>query len=172
MSNQIKEVNGFCFMPPSLGAWIGKDIPAEAFQGEIPWKPLEKPVSQLRFAIMTSAGISLKTDPPFNMEREQQEPIWGDPTHREIPVTAAEDEIEVNHLHINTDYIKQDLNVMLPNALFKEFAEEKIIGSLAETSYSYYGFQLSPEELLEETMPKVVAKMKEEGVEAVLLTPA
>ena len=121
---------------------------------------------------MTSAGISLKQDPPFDMEREKREPAWGDPTAREIPKTSTEKDIDVNHLHINTDYIKQDINVMLPLQRFQEFETDGIIGSLAATSYSYYGFQLDPTILLEETLPKVATKMLEEGVEAVLLTPA
>ncbi|MBU2509771.1 glycine/betaine/sarcosine/D-proline family reductase selenoprotein B [bacterium] len=167
-----KVVDGFKFMPPSLGAWIGKDIPTENYQGEIPWTPLKKPIKEVRFSLMTSAGISLKTDPPFDMERERQEPAWGDPTSRELPSTIREEEINVNHLHVNTDYIKQDINIILPLSRFTEFEKEGIIGSLAPTCYSYYGFQLDPTILLTETMPKVASRMKEEEVEAVLLTPA
>ncbi len=165
-------VNGFRFMPPSLAAWIGKGIPAVPFSGRIPWTPLRKPIAATTFALMTSAGISLKTDAPFDVEREKREPTWGDPSSRQIPKTAAEADIDVNHLHINTDYIKQDLNVMLPLQRFREFEQEGIIGRLASTCYSYYGFQLDPTRLLEQTMPAVAARMKAEKVEAVLLTPA
>ncbi len=87
--NADKVVDGFRFMPPSLGAWIGRDIPAEPFSGQIPWTPLQKPVSETTFALMTSAGISMKTDPPFDVEREKREPEWGDPTSRNIPATAG-----------------------------------------------------------------------------------
>ena len=165
-------VNGFRFLPPSLSAWFSKDIPSADFSGHIPWTPLKKPLKETTFALMTSAGISFNTDPPFDVEREKREPAWGDPSSREIPSTATEADINVNHLHINTDYIKQDLNVMLPLARFREFAEEGTIGGLAPTSYSFYGFQMDPKVLLEETMPKVASKMKSEGVDAVLLTPA
>ena len=165
-------VNGFRFLPPSLSAWFSKDIPDADFSGRIPWSPLKKPVKETTFSLMTSAGINFKTDPPFDVEREKREPAWGDPTRREIPSTATEADIDVNHLHINTDYIKQDLNVMLPLARFREFTEEGTIGGLAPTSYSFYGFQMDPKVLLEETMPKVASKMKSEGVDAVLLTPA
>jgi len=170
--NSAKVVDGFRFMPPSLGAWIGKDIPEEPFGGHIPWTPLQKPISKTTFALMTSAGISLKTDPPFDIEREKREPTWGDPTSRRIPATAGPTDIDVNHLHINTDYIKQDINVILPLKRFREFEEEGLIGRLAATSYSYYGFQLDPKELLAQTMPGVISSMQAEGVEAVLLTPA
>ena len=172
MSQSQQAVNGFFFMPPSLGAWIGKGIPADEFTDDIPWCPIEKPLSDIRFSLVTSAGINMKSDPPFDMEREKKEPLWGDPGVREIPKTATESDIDVNHLHINTDYIRQDMNVMLPITRFQEFEKEGIIGSLSPTCFSYYGFQLDPNDLLTDTMPGVVAKMKEEQVEAVLLTPA
>jgi len=172
MENTAKVVNGFIFMPPSLGAWIGKGIPVQPFGGDIPWTPLKRPIKELTFALMTSAGISLRTDPAFDVEREKREPAWGDPSYREIPASAGQADIDVNHLHINTDYIKQDINVILPSQRFKEFEQEGIIGRLAPTCYSYYGFQLDPTELLEKTMPQVADRMKAENVEAVLLTPA
>jgi len=167
-----KTVNGFHFMPPSLSAWIGKSIPDNEFEGDIPWTPLKKPLSETVFSLMTSAGINMKADPDFNMKRERREPTWGDPSHRHISSQAQESDIHVNHLHINTDYIKQDMNVMLPLRRFQEFESDHIIGTLASTVYSYYGYQLDPKELLEDTMPQVVAAMQKEGVEAVLLTPA
>ena len=172
MENTESVVNGFLFMPPSLGAWIGKDIPAQPFSGDIPWTPLKKPVSETRFTLMTSAGISMKTDLPFDVEREKREPAWGDPSSRQIPASTSEAEVDVNHLHINTDYIKQDINVILPLQRFSEFEKEGIIGRLASNCYSYYGFQPDPAELLSQTMPKVADQMQAENVEAVLLTPA
>jgi hypothetical protein len=38
------------------------------------------------------------------MEGEKAEPLWGDPSYRRIPKTATENDIEVNHLHVNTDW--------------------------------------------------------------------
>ena len=172
MKDRKKVVDGFMFMPPALRAWLIKDIPEMDFTGEIPWTTLKKPLAETTFSLMTSAGISLKGDEPFDMDREKREPTWGDPTHREIPCDTRETGIEVNHLHINTGYILEDLNVMLPMKRFCEFEDEGIIGHLARTCYSFYGYQLDPAYLLEQTMPKVAAKMKQEGVEAVLLTPA
>ena len=172
MTESAKIVDGFRFMPPALSAWIGKDIPDQPFGGDIPWTPLKKPLKETTFTLMATAGISMKTDPPFDMAREKIEPAWGDPSYREIPRTANEGDIEVSHLHINTEYIKKDINVMLPMTRFQEFEEEGIIGKLADTCYSYYGFQLDPTALLEETMPKVASRMREEDIEAILLTPA
>ena len=121
MPDSSKIVDGFRFMPPALSAWTAKDIPDQPFRGHIPWTPLKKSIRETTFTLVTTAGISMKTDPPFDMAREKMEPVWGDPSYREIPKTATESDVEVSHLHINTEYIKEDINVMLPLARFREF---------------------------------------------------
>jgi len=123
-------------------------------------------------SLVTTAGISLKSDPPFDMEREKRESVWGDRSYRMIPRGTTEKDIDVNHLHINTTYIKQDINVMLPLGRMAELEQERIIGCLAPTSYSFYGFQWKNTEFLEESIIPISENMKREGVHAVLLTPA
>ena len=172
MEQGEKTVDGFRFLPPGLAAWVRKFIPDEEFKGFIPWASLAKPLSQTTLALVTSAGISLKTDPPFDMEREKKEAIWGDRSYRAIPRETTEKDIEVNHLHINTNYIKRDINVILPLARMAEFEREKIIGRLAPTSYSFYGFQWQNTDFLEEAIEPISKRMKLEGVDTVLMTPA
>ena len=53
-----------------------------------------------------------------------------------------------------------------------EFEQEKIIGRLAPTSYSFYGFQWQSTDFLKEAIEPISKRMKLEGVEAVLMTPA
>ncbi len=172
MEQQEKRVDGFRFLPPGLKAWVRTFIPEREFNGAIPWTPMSKPLNQTTIALVTSGGISLKSDPPFDMERERREPLWGDRSFRMIPRGTTEKDIDVNHLHINTSYIKEDINVMLPLGRMAEFEKEKIIGSLALTAYSFYGFQWQNNDFLKEAIEPISKKMKLEGVEAVLLTPA
>jgi D-proline reductase (dithiol) PrdB len=169
---QMKMVDGFRFLPPGLKAWMKTFIPDEDFKGTIPWTPMSKPLNQTTLALVTSAGISLKTDPPFDMEREKKDPLWGDRSFRAIPRGTTEKEIDVNHLHINTNLVKQDINVILPLARMAEFEKEKIIGRLAPTAYSFYGFQWQSTDFLSEAIEPISKRMKKEGVEAVFLTPA
>lgn len=169
---QTKIVDGFRFLPPGLKAWVKTFIPDEDYKGTIPWTPMSKPLNQTTLALVTSAGISLKTDPPFDMEREKREPLWGDRSYRAIPRGTTEKEIDCNHLHINTNLVKQDINVVLPLQRMAEFEEEKIIGRLAPTAYSFYGFQWQNTDFLKEAIEPISKKLKDEKVEAVLLTPA
>ena len=172
MDHREKIVDGYRFLPPGLKAWVRTFIPDEDFRGPIPWTPLSRSLKQATLSLVTSAGISLKTDPPFDMEREKREAIRGDRSFREIPRETTEKEIDVNHLHINTSYIKQDINVILPLQRMAEFEQEGLIGRLAPTAYSFYGFQWQNTDFLNEAIAPISKKMKQEGVEAVLLTPA
>jgi D-proline reductase (dithiol) PrdB len=167
-----KTVDGYRFLPPSLAAWISSLISSNKFEGGIPFTPLSKPLAEATLTLVTSAGISLKTDQPFDMEREKKEAIWGDRSYRSIPRDTTSADITANHLHINTEYILQDINVMLPLARMAEFEQEGIIGRLAPTAYSFYGFQWQSTDFLKEAIEPMSKKMREEGVDAVILTPA
>jgi D-proline reductase (dithiol) PrdB len=172
MEQGEKGVDGFRFLPPGLKAWVRTFIPDEEFKGYIPWTPMSKPLDQTTLALVTSAGISLKSDPPFVMEREKREPLWGDRSFRMIPRETTEKDIDVNRLHINTTYIKQDINVILPLTRMAEFEKEGVIGRLAATAYSFYGFQWQSTQFLSEAFEPISKRMKLERVEAVFVTPA
>jgi D-proline reductase (dithiol) PrdB len=172
MENSDHMVDGFYFLPPGLAAWIQTFIPDRDFDSVIPWVPLEKPVSDTAFALVTSAGISCNGDPPFDMEREKKEPTWGDSTYRKIPRSVTEKDIRVDHLHINTSYILDDMNVIFPIARFAEFEQKGVIGRLADTHYSFYGFQWNGNGFLNRAIEPMAEQMAAEQVEAVFLTPA
>ncbi len=171
MERSEGKVDGYRFLPPGLAAWFRTLIPKEDFKGEIPWTPLAQPLSRTTFSLVTSSGISLKSDPPFDMEREKKEPTWGDPTYREIPKGTTEQGINVSHLHINTRHVLDDINVILPLAHMAELEQEGVIGRLAETSYSFYGFQFQSMAFLDRAISPMAERMRKEGVEAVILTP-
>jgi hypothetical protein len=84
-----KIVEGFRFPPPGLKAWVKTFIPEEDFKVPVPWTPVSKPLSKMTVALVTSAGISLKPDPPSDMDREKKEIFWGDRSYRIIPRGAT-----------------------------------------------------------------------------------
>jgi hypothetical protein len=53
-----------------------------------------------------------------------------------------------------------------------EFEKEGIVGRLAPTAYSFYGYQWESTEFLTRGIEPMSRKMRQEGVDAVLLTPA
>jgi D-proline reductase (dithiol) PrdB len=141
----------------------------------IPWTPLQRPISECKFGLVTTGGLYHKgVEPPFDIERERREPRWGDPTFRVIPSSIQQDKLGVSHLHINTQPILDDFNVVLPIQRFQELAGDGIIGGLAENAYSFMGYQGFPPDASawkEVYGPQVAEKFKNEDVNCVLLTP-
>ncbi len=141
-----------------------------------PWAPLSKPIEECRFALVTTAGLYVKgKEPPFDLEREMREPFWGDPTFRVIPRDTQQEDIGVAHHHINSEDLLQDVNIALPVRRFLELEQRGEIGSLAPSQYSFMGYQcLPPDTSLwrDKYGPEVARRMKEEGVDAALFTPA
>ncbi len=100
---------------------------------QTPWTSLDKPLADCTVTLVSSAGIHLKGDQPFDLERERRQPTWGDPSHREIPKTAGQDDVEYTHLHVQTSYLRQDRNVAWPVDIFLAYEREGRIGRLAVT---------------------------------------
>lgn len=166
-------VDSYKWLPGSLANYYRKR-PLEKAE-PIAWTPLVKPIEECRFSLVTTAGLYVKgKQPPFDLDRERQKPFWGDPTYRAIPRDVKQEEIGVAHLHINNDDLEADINIVLPVHRFLELEAAGEIGSLAPTHYSVMGYQGNPrntDEWEKRYGPEVAARMKEEGVDGVLLTP-
>lgn len=163
-------VDSYKWLPGMLATYY-KNLVVE-WDEPIPWTPLPKPLSECRFALVTSAGIHVKgREPPFDTEREQREPLWGDPTFRTIPRDVRQDQIGACHLHINNRDILADVNIVLPIHRFLELEAAGEVGSLAPTHYSFMGYQLNTTEWRDRYGPEAARRAREEGVDAVLFTP-
>lgn len=138
---------------------------------DIPWTPVAKPLSECTLALVSSAGIALKTDAPFDQEGERRNPWWGDPSHRVVPATAQTDEVDYYHLHVDATPAREDLNCVLPLTHLHQAVASGQLGRVAPSHYSYMGYILEPAELLEKTVPQMIHQMRQEQVDAVLLIP-
>jgi hypothetical protein len=150
-----------------MQTWAKMETPRD-----IPWTPLEKPLFECRVALISSGGIALKSDIPFDQEGERRNPWWGDPTHRVIPRGTKTEEIKLYHLHVDPSYVETDINSLLPIDRLDELAAVGEIGGVAPTNYAFMGYHLQPRILLEETTPKIIRNLKDEAVDIVVLVPA
>ncbi len=142
----------------------------------IPWTPLARPLDQCRFGLVTSGGLYHEGhEPPFDAERERQEPTWGDPSFRTLPMDIKQEDVGASHLHINTRDVLKDINILLPVHCFQESVAEGRIGSLAREAYSSMGYQGFPADLTgwrDVYGPQVAERLIAEEVDCVLLTTA
>jgi D-proline reductase (dithiol) PrdB len=167
-----REVDPWRFTGSFLKSVLSGFIPDEPAYSEIPWTPVSKALALSRLALVSTAGLSMLGDTPFDMDGERQRPTWGDPGWRRLRSDATSDSIEANHLHIDTDYIRRDLNVALPLDRLCELVTEGVVGDMAATHYSIMGYQGSDASTLERTSaPEIAAAMKDEEVDLALLAP-
>jgi len=138
---------------------------------ESPWTPLAKPLSQCAISLVSSAGVALKTDRPFDQGIERRDPWFSDPSYRVIPQTASSGNVRVYHLHINSSFAEQDLNCIMPVERLNELATLGEIGRAGPSHYSYMGYTLRPEALLQQSVPSIVSHLREEHVDGVVLVP-
>ena len=168
--SMTKQVNSYRFLDSLtkklVQTWIDLEVPRE-----IPWTPLSKSLKESTFALVSSAGLALNTDRPFDQEGERRNPWWGDPSYRILPRSATEADVKLYHLHIHPRVIEHDLNTVLPLQRLLELEARGEIGRAAANHYSFMGYILQPQELLEQSVPAMVQHMQRDAVDVVLLVP-
>lgn len=136
----------------------GMTIPTDE---SIPWAGLDKPLDRCRIALVTTGGVYLERQTPFDT---------GDATHRPIPWDAPKDRLRIWHPGYDTGPARNDINCIFPVDRFKELEAEGVIGELAATNYSFMGLIHDTEHLASETAPEVGRLLSEAGVDAVFLS--
>jgi len=166
----MRAVNSYRFLDGlsrrMIQNWISLEKPRD-----IPWTPLHKPLQQCTLALISSAGLALTSDKPFDQDIERRNPWVSDPSFRVIPRSATAEDIRVYHMHINPEFIQQDLNCALPVQRLVELEASGEIGRAAPSHYSFIGYTCQPERLLNESVPAIIGKLREEAVDVVGLVP-
>ena len=138
---------------------------------EIPWTPLAKPMSQCVVSLLSSAGVALITDQPFDQGIERRDPWFSDPSYRVLPRTASTGSARVYHLHINPSFAEQDLNCVMPIERLNELEARGVIGHSAPSHYSYMGYTMRPEALLKQSVPGIISHLRKDQVDVLVLVP-
>jgi D-proline reductase (dithiol) PrdB len=135
---------------------------------EIPFVLPRKPLRQSRMVLITTGGVHLRSQPPFDMGDPR-----GDPTFRHIPAATPPDALAITHDYYDHADADRDQNILFPLALFRELAQRGRIGALAD-GYGFMGHIEPPhvQTLLTRTAPEVAGRLKQQRVDCVLLTPA
>jgi D-proline reductase (dithiol) PrdB len=161
-------VDSYRFLPRSFRPLYENPVP----EREDPvWTPFERRLADAKIALLTSSGLYLEDHhEPFDLERERNEPTWGDPTVRVIPQPILP--FGVAHLHISQDDILADPNIALPAERLDELVESGMVGSAANRHYSVMGFQgVSLEGWREIAAPQIIELAHEDEVDGLILAP-
>jgi D-proline reductase (dithiol) PrdB len=133
---------------------------------QISWTPLTKPLSESTVALVSTAGVHLKTQEPYDLMNER-----GDASFREIPGTVKAEELAVSHSHYDTTDAKADPNVVFPVDRLRELRDEGVVGSIAARHIGMMGWNPDGHRVKQETGPAIARRLRDDGVDVVILTP-
>jgi D-proline reductase (dithiol) PrdB len=139
------------------------NLPLQAHE-TAPFVPLAKPLTACRIALVTTAGLHRRGDPPFGP---------GEQTYRVIPADTPPADIIQSHTSIGFDRtpIMRDLNISYPIDRLRELVDRGELGGLGPNGYSFMGAQRELTRIEGETGPEVARRLREDGADVVLLTP-
>lgn len=136
---------------------------------ESPWTDFTGSLARSRLALVTTGGIYLKTQPPFDMQARD-----GDPTFREIPAEATKTDLAISHAYYDSRDANSDINIVFPIDRVRELAQFGEIGNVNHRHFSFMGHitERQIDTLINMTAPQVADLLDEDGVDIALLTPA
>ena len=126
------------------------------------WTPVTKELKDMTVALATAAGVHHKDDKRFNLA--------GDFTYRIIRDTMPSDELMVSHGGYDNGDVNKDINCMFPIDRLHELKKEGFIKNVAPVHIGFMGGGGDQDKFKNETGPAIAKILKEEGVDAVILT--
>src|SRR5262249_18471805 len=130
--------------------------------GGISWTPLRKSLSDSAVALVSTGGVHLRGDRPFNLN--------GDSTSRIIPKTTKPEDLAISHQAYDRTDALRDINLVFPIERLRELEAEQVIGRWAEEHYGF-GLMGSAKRLMP-AIKEVARRISESGVDLALLVPA
>jgi D-proline reductase (dithiol) PrdB len=134
----------------------------------VPWAPLEKPLSECRLGLVSTAGLTLEGQEPCSKEVK-----GGDPCFREIPWDTDVSRLVENHRSESWDHraVEQDPNIAFPIDRMRELLARGRVGSLAERYLTFMGSVTATGRMVRDVLPLARQSFVEQGVEVALLVP-
>jgi len=153
---------------PTLGRLWSKVAPIKV-SADIPWIPMLKSLSDSSVCLITTGGLHMKADVPFNVDDPQ-----GDPTFRLIPSTATQGELKITHNYYDHADADRDFNIIFPLERMRELKAAGVLYGVTPTHYSFMGHIDGPHvaRLEDEILPVLLERIRSEQPDFVFLTPS
>jgi D-proline reductase (dithiol) PrdB len=152
----------------SVVRWLARTFGARDLRrlgtatGEIPWTPLRRPIADATVALVSTSGVHLRRDRPFD--------LYSDASFRVIPGWAMPDDLQITHRGYDRRDAARDINLVFPLPRLRELEAAGVIGRLATDHYSF-GLAVHADELLAPGR-EVGERLASAEVDLALLVPA
>lgn len=129
-------------------------------------QPLSRPLGETSVALVTSAGITQRGQPPMDGPN-----IEGDYTIRLLDIDTPTSELSIWHTHFDLAPALEDINVVYPIDRLKELAADGTIRRVANPAVSFMGYFSNVFRVRDEVAPAIVDAVRNSGADAALLVP-
>jgi len=113
------------------------------------------------WSVLTTGGIYVEGQEPFDTD--------GDWSYREIPLDTPLDQLRVAHTRYDTIGVAEDVDSVFAMHRLLELEAEGLVGEAQTPTYSFMGYIPDPSGLMEVTGPEVAGRLKEDGVDGVVI---
>ncbi|HZO74463.1 MAG TPA: glycine/sarcosine/betaine reductase selenoprotein B family protein [Ktedonobacteraceae bacterium] len=128
----------------------------------IPYTPRYKDLKESVFALITTAGVHLRSQEPFNIE--------GDNSWRVIAEDVSSDQLMITHEHYDHDDADKDINCVFPLDRLREIASQGIIAGVANKHLGFMGYTQHFRDLYERAAPEMAKVIVRSNADGVVLT--
>jgi len=134
----------------------------------VPWAPLQKPLSECRLALVSSAGFVLPEQEPFD-----ESVRGGDVSFRRIPSDSPVAELIDTHRSDSFDHtgMDRDPNLAFPIDRARELVASGRIDSVADSHLSFMGAITTPGRLVRDTALQAARWLVDQRIDIALLVP-
>ncbi len=131
----------------------------------VPYTPMFKTLDKMNFSLVTTAGVRLTSQEPYNEE--------GDERFYVVPGNVEVSDLTVNYATpANYDFSDslKDINVVFPIERLRELKEAGIIGGVANKHIVTMGYTMRLKRVYEEIVPAIARELERSNTDAVILT--
>lgn len=124
---------------------------------------VKKPLSESRVAFISTSGVHLRSDRPFNLK--------GDHSFRLIPRDSLNSDLTISHDHYDKTDALKDINCVFPLEILRDLESEGFIAELAPRHFGLMGYIPRVDLLVNRSIPQMMDMLLEDGVDILLLSP-
>lgn len=128
----------------------------------VPYTPADRPLKGMTVALVSSAGVHRKTDPPYNLE--------GDERFYVFPAEIQAADLMVTHGHYDHSDADRDINCVFPIDRLRELSAEGFIRGVSNKHIGFMGFTRKLGEMYEQAAPAMGQEIERSQADAVVLT--
>lgn len=129
-------------------------------------QPLGKPLARARVALITTAGLTIEGQPPFDMKS----PL-GDASFRLLPHAAPAEAFVLGPVGYDRSGIDADLEVALPRRALDRLVARGLVGQAAEHHLGFMGYVPFTKPLVRGSAVVAAEVLLAQGVEVAVLGP-